>query len=108
MSLAKGAAHLDELTTDLNTSRMSSQLLWQEKVHHAQGRYLQATMRHIRMAAEVRLGQSEGSEGEYAVARARRAVAVALCALARTIQIYCDLVLRGIVPPDDDDAAPVW
>jgi hypothetical protein len=59
-------------------------------------------MQHIRVAAEVRQAQPESPAGPFLVSRARRAAAAALYELSHTIQIYSDLVLRGIVPPDED------
>ena len=43
------------------------------------------------------------ADGSFAVASARRAEALALADLKRTMQVYADLVVKGKLPPPDED-----
>ena len=84
-------------------NRLQQIQLWQAKLLSAQLRFHQAVRQHSRMVAEFREGAVAPADGAFAVASARRAMALARADCIRILGIYKDLVVRGIQPPVDEE-----
>lgn len=76
---------------------------WRQRVDNARAVYFRANAQHKRMVEELGHGQIQPADGSFAVASARRAEAWALSEFTRTMRVYSDLVVNGIIPPSDDD-----
>ena len=76
---------------------------WRRRVTNARTVYLYASAQHMRMLEELGHGNVAPADGSFAVAAARRAEAWARHELARTMQVYANLVVKGITPPPDED-----
>jgi hypothetical protein len=76
---------------------------WQQRVRHARAVYLYARAQHALMVEESGRGTIAPADGSFAVAAARRAKAWALHELRRTMQVYANLVFKGVAPPPDED-----
>ena len=76
---------------------------WRQRVMNARAVYVSAYAQHARMVEELGHGTVAPADGSFAVAAARRAEAWARHELTRTMRVYADLVVKGIMPPDEDE-----
>ena len=84
-------------------TRQELETYWRLRVKRTREVYLCASLQHMLMREELRRGQIALADGSFAVAQARRAEALAISELTRTMQVYADLVVKGIVPSADED-----
>ena len=76
---------------------------WRVRIQEAQGNYRQAVQYHQHMLEELDQRLLDGPDGIYAVAKAKRAMVLAMHEILRREKILMDLVLRNSMPPEDDD-----
>jgi hypothetical protein len=76
---------------------------WFARVREAQANYKQAVEQNQRMVDESDQALIESADGSFAVAKARRAMALALNEVVRCQQVLEKLVLCQEMPPPDDD-----
>jgi hypothetical protein len=76
---------------------------WRARVREAQAHYRDAFEQHRRMLEELDQALIEPADGSFAVAEARRGMALALDQLVRSQKILVDLIQRRTVAPSDDD-----
>lgn len=77
--------------------------LWLSKLQHAHTQYQQAAEQRRRMARELKQTLGPRSDGEFALANARKTESAALSAYKYTILSYKALAVNEIPPPDDEE-----
>jgi len=76
---------------------------WRRCLVRAQSHYRQAFEQHLRMVAEMDEAQIEPADGAFAIAKARRAMALALDEVVCCQKTLVNLVLNGELPPPGAD-----
>ena len=76
---------------------------WLKRLEDAHAHYSHAVEYHQRMVEELDQWLTEDVDGSFAVAKAKRAMALALNEVVRCQEILVDLVLRKNMPPQDVD-----
>jgi len=84
-------------------NRQQLEEYWRKRVQRARAVYVNARAQHTGATNELGQGLIAPADGSFAVASARRAEALALHELERTMWIYADLVANGKLPPPDED-----
>jgi len=82
--------------------------LWRFRLRQAHRYHGDAIEHHRVMADELSKRSSAEPDGSFAVAKAMRAEAWARHELNRITHIYSDLLVRRIMPPQDDDEGLIW
>ena len=83
--------------------RREREAYWRQRMKDARTVYLHAKAQDVGMMEELKGGFIAPADGSFAVAKARRAEALALYDLDRIMRLWADLVARGIMPPPDED-----
>jgi hypothetical protein len=81
-------------------SRVELERVWQAHVRSARQRYEEESSEFSRVTADFREGLYQASDGGTALRLARRRESLALNEYMRALQIYTDLVLKGILPEE--------
>jgi hypothetical protein len=79
---------------------MELELVWQAQVRGARQRYEEEARKFSQIATEFQQGLYQTPDGGVALHLARQRESLALNEYMRILQIYTDLVLRGILPEE--------
>jgi hypothetical protein len=82
------------------SSRTELELMWQGYVRSAQQRYEEECQAFDRVATDFRERFYQSPDGGEALRLARHRQSLALKEYMRTLRIYTDLVLKGVVPEE--------
>ena len=82
------------------SSRTELELVWQAHVRSARQRYDEESQEFSRIAAQFQEGLYQAPDGGAALRLARQRESLALKEYMRTLQIYTDLVLKGVLPDE--------
>jgi hypothetical protein len=85
------------------SSRTELELVWQGQARSARQRYEEECQEFDRIATEFREQSPDGGE---ALRLARHRQSHALNEYMRTLQIYTDLVLKGVLPEEPPNPKP--
>src|SRR5689334_13918379 len=72
---------------------------WEQKLHQSHSFYKRAAEQHRRMEAELERNPDARAEGAFAVAKARRLVAITRQEFFQSLRVYADFVGRRKAPP---------